>query len=72
MRAADYKLPAKGFNGRGFQWESEAPAELSPPRFGRSLTLPGNELVAQSRCEHVCRGGLSLPVESRLSLALND
>ena len=27
------------------QWESEAPAELRTPRFGRSLTLPSNELV---------------------------
>ncbi len=24
----------------GNQWESEAPAELFTPRFGRSLTLP--------------------------------
>ncbi len=22
------------------EWESEAPAELAPPRLGRSLTLP--------------------------------
>ncbi len=28
-----------------FQRESEAPAELGTPRFGRSLTLPSNELV---------------------------
>jgi hypothetical protein len=26
----------------GNQWESEAPAELFTPRFGRSLTLPSN------------------------------
>ncbi len=31
------------------QRESEAPAELAPPWFGRSLTLPSNELVGQSR-----------------------
>ena len=26
-------------------WESEAPAELATPRFGRSLSLLSNELV---------------------------
>ncbi len=58
----------KGFNGtrvsmgQGFQWESEAPAELVPPWFGRSLTLPVNEMVGKRRCKHVYRGGLSLPV----------
>ena len=26
-------------------WESEAPAELAVHRFGRSLTLPSNELL---------------------------
>ena len=35
------------------QRESEAPAELAPPWFGRSLTLPSNELVGQGRCEHI-------------------
>ncbi len=35
----------------------EAPAELAPPWFGRSLTLPCNALVRQRRCKHVCRGG---------------
>ena len=27
------------------QWKSEAPAELATPWFGRSLTLPANEMV---------------------------
>ncbi len=43
------------------QRESEAPAELATPWFGRSLTLPSNELVGQSRCDHVYRGDLTLP-----------
>ena len=43
------------------QRESEAPAELAPHWFGRSLTLPSNELVGQSRCDHVYRGDLTLP-----------
>ncbi len=30
-------------------WESEAPAELSPPRFGRSLTLPLSESASFER-----------------------
>ncbi len=29
--------------------QGEAPAELATPWFGRSLTLPSNELVGQSR-----------------------
>ena len=29
--------------------------------FGRKLTLPSNELVRQSRCKHVYRGGFALP-----------
>ena len=33
--------------------ESEAPAELATPRFGRSLTLPSNEFVVQFHKEHV-------------------
>jgi len=28
----------------GFQWESEAPAGLATKWFGRSLSLPANEL----------------------------
>ncbi len=47
---------------QGFQWESEAPAELAPPWFGRSLTLPVNEFVAHGRTDDVYRGGLSQPV----------
>jgi hypothetical protein len=42
--------------------ESEAPAELFTPRFGKSLTLPSNELVGQGLTKHVYRGGLTLPV----------
>jgi hypothetical protein len=33
------------FKSREKHRESEAPAELAKLRFGRSLTLPGNELV---------------------------
>ena len=53
----------------GFQWECEAPAELATPWFGRSLTLPSDELVGQSRFDDVYGGGLSLPVYAILSLA---
>ena len=42
------------------QWESEAPAELATSWFGRSLTLPSNELVGQSRSKHVYSDGLTL------------
>ncbi len=45
-------------------WESEAPAELAPQRFGRSLTLPVNEFVAQSRFDDVYRDDLALPVKA--------
>ena len=51
-------------------WESEAPAELASQWFGRSLTLPSNELVGQSRCKHVCKGGLAHPVKAYPPLAL--
>ncbi len=37
-------------------WESEAPAELATLRFGRSLNLPSNEFVGQSRKKHVWSG----------------
>ncbi len=46
------------------QWESEAPAELFTPRFGRSLTLPSNEWVGQGLTKHVYRGGLTLPLKT--------
>ena len=35
------------------QREGEAPAELAPPWFGRSLTLPGSEFAEKSRCGDV-------------------
>ena len=31
---------------------SEAPAELAPHWFGRSLTLRSNNLIGQSQCKH--------------------
>ena len=43
-------MGVRGSNGSArFQWECEAPAELAPQRFGRSLTLPVNELLGKSR-----------------------
>ncbi len=50
---------------QGFIWEREAPAELGAAMVRQEphrLTLPSNELVGQSRCRDVYRGGLSLPV----------
>ncbi len=40
--------------------EGEAPAELTTQWFGRSLTLPSNELVGQGLTKHVYRSGLTL------------
>ncbi len=34
---------------------------------GRSLTLPVNELVGKSRCEHVCRDGAKLLTKAKYS-----
>ena len=39
-------------------------------RFGRSLTLPGNEFVEESRCDDIYRGGLALPVKAYPPLVL--
>ncbi len=40
-------------------WESEAPAELAPPWFGRNLTLPSNELVRESRRDMFTRSNFT-------------
>jgi hypothetical protein len=39
------RVEVDGWKWKRNLWESEAPAELGKPRFGRSLTLPINKLL---------------------------
>ena len=54
------------------QREGEAPAELAPPWFCRSLTLPSHELVGQSRCNDVYMGGTNLTLTIPNPLTSNN